>query len=112
MQELGKIYFDVMKDTMFEANINDYDSDIDCQEPDILYRIINAPVPKMPQLVVPKWFGIPNFNVHWRRLKYRKGLYPAIICGLLPIFIGLLLYNNHYVLGIGITWGLALYLFI
>ena len=101
-----------MKDTMFEANINDYDSDIDCPEPDILYRIINAPVPKMPQLVVPKWFRIPNFNAHWRRLKYRKGLYPAIICGLLPILIGLLLYNNHYVLGIGITWGLALYLFI
>jgi len=110
-QELGKIYFDVMKDTMFEADIDDYDSDIDCPEPNIFYRIFNDPVPKMVngQLVIPKWFGIPDFNIHWQRLKYRKGLHAAITCGMIAISIGMLLLNGHFKLGFLITWGLALY---
>ena len=82
-----------MKDTMFEAaDIDDYDSDIDYPEPDIVYRIINAPIPKMPQLSVPKWFGIPDFEVHWRRLKYHKRLFAAVICGVIATFVGVAFY--------------------
>ena len=58
-----------MKDNMFETDIDDYDSDIDTPDPDMLYRIINSPLPKMPKLVLPKWFGIPDCNLQLRRLK-------------------------------------------
>ena len=54
-QELGNIYLDVMKDSVFETDIDDYDSDIETPDPDMLhngfplYHIINSPHPKTPK---------------------------------------------------------------
>ena len=84
-----------MKDNMFETDIDDYDSDIDTPDPDMLYRIINSPLPKMPKLVLPKWFGIPDFNLQWRRLKCRKWLLAAITVGFLAIIGGLLFHYSY-----------------
>ena len=50
---MGKIYFEVMKDDMFlDANkkMDTFDSDIDEPDPDMFYRIINTPIPKLPKL--------------------------------------------------------------
>ena len=74
-QELGSIYFEVMKDRMFEADIDDFDSDVDIPDPDWVYRIINAPVPTLPRVQLPR-LGIPDFNLQWRRLKERfRGMF-------------------------------------
>ncbi len=57
---MGKIYFEVMKDDMFEEKnkkLDTYDSDVDEPDPDLFYRIINTPIPKMPKL--PK---LPNLR--------------------------------------------------
>ena len=77
----------MMKDTMFEAKIDDFDSDVDVPDPDIFYRIINTPVPKMPKLSVPR-LGVPNFRLYWRRLKRRKGLLAATTIGLIATVAG------------------------
>ena len=72
-QELGKIYFDVMKDSMFvssEHKIQDFDSDVDEADPDVFYRLINTPVPALPTIQIPQ-FSIPDLNVTWRRAKYQ-----------------------------------------
>ncbi len=52
-QELGRIYFDIMKDSMFEAKGDDFDSDVDTPESELLYKIINAPIPEMPKIKLP-----------------------------------------------------------
>jgi len=48
-QELGRMYFDIMRDSMFAEEgrkpLDDYDSDVDEPDPDMLYRIINTPIP-------------------------------------------------------------------
>ena len=82
---------------MFEADVDDYDSDIDTPDPDILYRIMNAPIPQVPKLKLPKWFGIPDLNLQWRRLKHKRGLMGAraIAVGLFATFVGLLFYFYH-----------------
>ena len=81
-----------MKDTMFAADIDDFDSDFDEPDPDILYRIINAPIPKFPELKKPKWFGIPDFNLQWRRLKRRKWLLRAIFAGIFATIFGFVMH--------------------
>ncbi len=53
-QELGKIYFDIMKDAMFEEKRDDYDSDADAPETELFYRIVNAPVPTLPRVKLPQ----------------------------------------------------------
>jgi hypothetical protein len=50
---MGKIYFEVMKDDMFEdqnKKLDTFDSDVDEPDPDLFYRIINTPIPKFPKL--------------------------------------------------------------
>lgn len=50
-KEMGKIYFDVMKDDMFlqpNEKYDTYDSDVDEPDPDLFYRIINMKMPKIP----------------------------------------------------------------
>jgi hypothetical protein len=90
-----------MKDTMFEANINDYDSDV-VPDPDMFYRIINTPVPKMPTMPKLPKPSMPNFGLQWRRLKYtyrsRKWLFAAYSGGLLATLVGLghYCYSNYY----------------
>ena len=97
-QELGGIYFEVMKDTMFEeGKIDDFDSDVDVPDPDLLYRIINTPIPKMPTFSMPK-LSVPNFGLYWRRLKRRKGLLAATTIGLIATAagVGQYLYTQYY----------------
>ena len=97
-QELGGIYFEVMKDTMFEeGKVDDFDSDVDVPDPDVLYRIINTPIPKMPTLSMPK-LSVPNFGLYWRRLKRRKGLLAATTIGLIATAagVGQYLYTQYY----------------
>ena len=89
-QELGKIYFDVMKDSMFDKNPeDDFDSDVDSPETEIFYRIVNAPIPQMPKIQMPR-LAVPDFEVMWRRSKYqmRRNRYmiAAILSGLAATF--------------------------
>lgn len=48
-QEMGRIYFSLVKDGMFEdpeKRLDLHDSDVDDPDPDPLYRIINTPFPE------------------------------------------------------------------
>ena len=83
-----------MKDRMFEADIDDFDSDVDTPDLDWVYRIINAPVPTLPRVQLPR-LGMPDFNLQWRRLKNhwrtirrRKWLLVAVIGGVLATLCG------------------------
>ena len=61
----------------------------------VFCRITNSPLPKMLKLVLPKWFGIPDFNLPRRRLKRGKWLLAAITVGFLAIIGGLLFYYSY-----------------
>ena len=66
---MGKIYFEVMKDDMFEEKnkkLDTYDSDVDEPDPDLFYRIINTPIPKMPKL--PKLPNLRQIRFHLHQL--------------------------------------------
>lgn len=41
-QELGRIYFEVMKDSVFEEGVDEYDSDEE-EDTDLFSRLVNAP---------------------------------------------------------------------
>merc|ERR1711994_380536 len=61
-QEMGRIYFDIMRDSMFEGDgnqkVDTYDSDTDEPDPDIFYRIINYPMPDLKKVEKKTWMKI------------------------------------------------------
>ena len=60
-QEMGRIYFDIMRDSMFEDSnkkMDTYDSDVDDPDPDLLYRIINHPLPDLKKVEKKTWVKI------------------------------------------------------
>ena len=54
-QEMGRIYFDIMRDSMFEGDgnkkVDTYDSDTDEPDPDIFYRYQTHPSHSFPQSI-------------------------------------------------------------
>jgi len=68
---MGKIYFEVMKDDMFEEKnkkLDTFDSDVDEPDPDLFYRIINTPIPKMPKL--PKLPNLRQIRFQFHKLNF------------------------------------------
>ena len=95
---MGKIYFDIMKDTMFDTKVDEFDSDVDLPDPDLFYRMINYQ-PKMPEINLPT-IQLPqgSWACQWRRLKRRKWLLAATSCGALATLssMGHYFYANYY----------------
>lgn len=60
-QEMGRIYFDIMRDSMFDdqdKKLDTYDSDVDEPDPDLFYRIINYPMPDVKKVSKRTWLKI------------------------------------------------------
>ena len=60
-QEMGRIYFDIMRDSMFENSnekMDTHDSDVDDPDPDLFYRIINHPVPDLKKVEKKTWMKV------------------------------------------------------
>lgn len=57
-QELGRMYFDIMRNSMFDDDrgnkpLDDFDSDVDEPDPDMFYRVINTPIPDFRSCLQP-----------------------------------------------------------
>ena len=58
---MGRIYFDIMRDSMFENSnekMDTHDSDVDDPDPDLFYRIINHPVPDLKKVEKKTWMKV------------------------------------------------------
>ena len=89
---MGRIYFDVMKDDMFvdsNSRFDAYDSDVDDPDPDLFYRIINAPVPNFGEMrekllhMVDPGFGRSYGQVI--REKFGRKMFWTMLTGALAI---------------------------
>ena len=60
-QEMGRIYFNIMRDSMFEdpnKRMDRFDSDVDEPDPDPIYRLINHPLPDLKTVSKKTWVKI------------------------------------------------------
>ena len=100
---MGKIYFDVMKEDMFlDANsrLDTFDSDVDEPDPDLFYRIINAPVPNFREIgrnireKISPSFGQSYAQVIHQKLRRRKLLVASVTGTLAVAGIGIYLHQT------------------